>query len=33
MRFGSDGEQRYSAVAVYLLRDGAWLPQIRSDRW
>lgn len=33
MRFGADGEQRYSAVAVYLLRDGAWLPQIRSDRW
>ena len=33
MRFGADGEQRYSAVGVYLLRDGAWLPQIRSDRW
>jgi branched-chain amino acid transport system substrate-binding protein len=33
MRFATDGEQRYSAVAVYLLRDGAWLPQIRSDRW
>jgi branched-chain amino acid transport system substrate-binding protein len=33
MRFAADGEQRYSAVAVYLLKDGAWLPQIRSDRW
>ncbi len=33
MRFGPDGEQRYSAVAVYLLRDGVWQPQLRSDRW
>lgn len=33
MRFGSDGEQRYSAVAVYLLRKGIWQPQLRSDRW
>lgn len=33
MRFGEDGEQRYSAVAVYLMRAGAWQPQLRSDRW
>jgi branched-chain amino acid transport system substrate-binding protein len=33
MRFGDDGEQRYSAVAVYMLHEGTWLPQIRSDRW
>lgn len=33
MRFGADGEQRYSAVAVYLLRKGVWQPQLRSDRW
>jgi len=33
MRFGADGEQRYSAVAVYLLRDGVWQLQLRSDRW
>ncbi|GAB1390918.1 MAG: hypothetical protein AMXMBFR78_17740 [Rubrivivax sp.] len=33
MRFGPDGEQRYSPVAVYLLRKGVWQPQLRSDRW
>lgn len=33
MRFSPDGEQRYSAVAVYLLRKGVWQPQLRSDRW
>jgi branched-chain amino acid transport system substrate-binding protein len=33
MRFGADGEQRYGAVAVYQLRNGAWDPLMRSDRW
>jgi branched-chain amino acid transport system substrate-binding protein len=32
MRFGADGEQRYGAVAVYQLHDGAWDPLMRSDR-
>ena len=33
MRFGSDGEQRYGAVAVYQAHSGAWEPLMRSDRW
>jgi branched-chain amino acid transport system substrate-binding protein len=33
MRFGSDGEQRYGAVAVYQAHPGAWEPLMRSDRW
>jgi branched-chain amino acid transport system substrate-binding protein len=33
MRFGSDGEQRYGAVAIYKLHAGAWEPEMRSSDW
>lgn len=33
LRFRSDGEQRYGAIAVYELKGGQWVPLMRSDRW